>query len=324
MRLHVAVLLAVISSQCLADRRLDPTVRDEDVSLASFTSKVTELPDGRFEYHYFLHSPSNSKGTISAVEFDVYCEEMPDIGPQQSDRQRLTGHSDNSRDGRHLKLSSKLNDTDSPFTSISRDNIFMLTLENGPGQSQEFVLFSEHPPGLTPYSFRISEVNEKRYDYWDEEGQLKNENAPWYERWEVHGIIAGPVCTNKATDSISRPTFGGQRMPMESRDIDALLRFEVPERRNRWHVSADVESVELRIYYSLFINKHTFKAIVNGIDHSARFTPTPGESETVLIPLQGDLTVIDFSVDVVPDHFTDYGDYDAQTDVDQLEIRKFP
>lgn len=322
MNLRALILFCFPIGFCAADDKLDPMTRDEDISQASLKSTIKKLPDGKYEYRYVLHSPATSKGTISAVKFDVYCENMPDIGEQQVDDQGLTRDFDSSRDGRHIPLQSKMSGTNLRYAGVTRDNMFTVTLENEPGQSREFILLSNNPPGYLPYAFRVSEKNEKLYGYWDEAGQLINENAPWYERWEVHGVIKGPACIGRAATPMTRPTFDGQRMPTESRDIDSLLRFEVPGSRNRWHAAPNVNSVKFRVYYSYFADENTFKVTINGVDSTNLFNPDPGAYEEVTIPLQGNQTLIEFSVDAKPGYFNNLGDYDTLTDVDQFEIRK--
>ncbi len=95
---------------------------------------------------------------------------------------------------------------------------------------------------------------------------------------------------------MTRPVFDGQPMRNETRDINRLLKFEIKGNRNRFHAPASQTEVKLKVYYSYDIDKTTFTATLNGRDISSLFTPNPGATQDVVIPLEGARSLINVAV----------------------------
>lgn len=322
MRFTTTLLFSLLTTAVSAEVLLDPMTRDEDISLSTLNGVIKKQPDGKYQYNYTLVTPATAKGTINSIKFDTYCEGMPDLGEQDIDDLNMIRDFDRSRDGRHVPIESSLLGSQLRIAGFNRDNEFMMTMANAPGHTRKFALNSPNAPGYIHYQLTVSSDNEHLYDYWTEDGQAKYPNAPRNDRWEIHGVIKGPVCLGRAATPMTRPIFDGQKMKAESRDINSLLQYEVPGNRNRWHVAQNINEVKFRIYYSYFMDETTFKVLVNGVDQTNLFHPDPGANEYVTIPLQGNQTLIEFSVVAKSGYFTDRDEHQTRKDYDQFEIRK--
>ncbi|MGH7700796.1 MAG: hypothetical protein ACREMJ_09825 [Gemmatimonadales bacterium] len=88
---------------------------------------------------------------------------------------------------------------------------------------------------------------------------------------------------------------GGQRG-----SVDALLSYARPAQRQT-SLAAGTTAYSLLLFYSAAIDRGTFQAEVNGTSLTPLFTPIPGRSETVTIPLQSGRNVLTLSVVGNPD-----------------------
>lgn len=317
-----AFLALAASCSVPAQDLLDPMRRDEDISGVRFNVAIQKMNNGKYRYDYNLASPENAKGTISSVKFDVLCESMPDIGQQRIDDQGMRITADNSKDGRHPNIETSIAGTAFTTGSITWDNELLIQMANAPGGSTSFSVVSDAAPSYIPFRLGISAANEHLYHYWSEGGQLINENYPWYNRWEIHGIIQGPSCSHGHAYSQNRPSFGGLRLPEERREIDSLLRYSVISNRNRFRVPSDTEETTIQIYYGSMIDEKSFKASANGMSITHLFSPSPGSGELVTITLNSSQTLLEFSVRAKAGVFEDRELYESIVDSDQFEIRK--
>lgn len=296
-RLLVVVMLAVTASYSNAESN-DPRLRDEDISAVKTTVQIEKQADGNFRYIYTVTNDTRSKGTIGSMLFDVNCPNMPNVGERRIDSAGMTRDADYSADGRHVPFTSELVGFRKRSAGFSRHNEFGIMLMIPRGDSRSFILISPNKPGNLPFYLDDSTGNEKFYDYWDDSGQFRFEDGevPWYEDWEVHGVIKGPTCTENVATPLTRPIFDGQRMPEESREINGLLRFEVKPNRNRWHEPITTTSTKFRIYYDYAIDATRFSVTLNGRDVTLLFHPSEklGSYEEVTLPLDGWRTVIEF------------------------------
>lgn len=83
---------------------------------------------------------------------------------------------------------------------------------------------------------------------------------------------------------------GGQRA-----SVDALLSYARPAQRQT-SLAAGTTAYSLLLFYGAAIDPGTFQAELNGASLTALFTPTPGGSEMVTIPLQPGRNVLILSV----------------------------
>ncbi len=83
---------------------------------------------------------------------------------------------------------------------------------------------------------------------------------------------------------------GGQRTA-----VNALLSYARPG-QTRTTLPAGATTYSLMVFYHAGVDPSTFQADLNGVSVTTRFTPTPGGSETVNIPLQSGRNVLKLSV----------------------------
>lgn len=324
MNVRLILLAAMFSSQIHAAEKLNPRDRDEDISGTTIATAIKKLPDGRYSYTYTFKNPNFSKDDVSNLHLDVFCPGMPDIGKQNIDSQGKTRDEDHSRDGRHVRLESKLVGFKTRLGSFTARNVFRSGLGVLPGYERQLELVSANKPGYLHFTLEPTMNDEGKYDYtelWANQGDVPD--IPWYDDWEVHGLIKGPACEGYEANPLTRPIFDGQLMPEEQREINGLLRYEVPGNRNRWHAPASQTELKLRVYYNLDnIDPATFSATLNGRDIKALFRPGKVWDEWVTLPLEGPRTEIELSVEPRPGRYEDAERYPVRRDVDPFEIRR--
>ena len=329
MKSHIALLaIGIISSTTYSAEPLkDPKLRDEDISGLSITTKIEKQADSKYKYTYTISNPAYSLDDILSFYLDIECPNMPNVGEQHTDDAGYTRESNSSADGRHVPLQSSIDGLSQKMASITRDNIFMTIVSIQPGQTRNIVIVSPNKPGYLHFKTTVTSADESAYDYLDESGEnwkYPMDDMPWYEDWQVHGIVKGPACQENAATPLTRPIFNGQRMPLEPRDTDRLLRYETKGSRNRWHESAGVSEVKIRIHYDFLIDAASFSAQINGRDISSTFHPDDkaGVYEDIVLPLEGAITKLRFEVCDRYGKISDGSFNPDKCDVDLFEIRR--
>jgi len=281
-----------IMSVCLVSSALaalagqkDPRTRDEDISGITVSVKIERPGNGIYRYVYTLKSPQNTIGIARRFALDVFCENLPETGPQRNVGRpgvpfNLT------RDGRHLPVTVQVLD-DSIFSAgIDSANAASARVTATPSSTKIVAITAGAKPGyrkflLTPdYAEHEHEYNYAGIDETDQDDL----SVPSSWDFEVHGVIPGPACVGQEANPTTRPVLGGQRMLDETRQTDTLLSYEIKGNRNRFHVPAGTSSLNLKVYYRYDIDPATFKATLNGDDISALFQPDGGQQD-VVIPL---------------------------------------
>ncbi|MFN4292384.1 MAG: hypothetical protein ACK4E7_16130, partial [Permianibacter sp.] len=180
MRLKFAVFSMLVSGVLLAGSK-DPRTRDEDVSGMSITSKVERVGDEQFRYTYTIKGGETARGTITDIEFDVFCPGMPDIGQQVIGEVGDNVDMDRSRDGRHVPLTSKLVGSPKRDAGFSADNQFGTLIMLFPKSTRVVELLSPNAPGYVHFQTSLSSEHEADYDYtelWEKQGDVPD--IPWY------------------------------------------------------------------------------------------------------------------------------------------------
>ena len=85
---------------------------------------------------------------------------------------------------------------------------------------------------------------------------------------------------------------GGQR----PRDVNKFLSYSSPV-ESQTSLPAGTTTYPLMIFYSKTIIPASFKAVLNGVDISSRFSPTPGGHQSVTLNVQQGRNVLVLSVD---------------------------
>lgn len=284
-----AILLNVLSGTALAQTTTlhDPRLRDEDISGTQVNVSVQRLPSGIYEYRYDLVSPATNKGEISNFAVDAKCAlDFGQINFQESSDPKF--RIDASRDSQHVPLQvyhveDATGQTLAGPASISFDDKIVWFLAMTPGDKVSGLrVLSPAPPGPRQYQLTVAMDTADLapdgigYDYSEE---LANDPAtPWIQDFSVTGLITAPACAFAPPEA--QPVFPGNGD--ESAAINNLLTYSAPL-RDRFVVGPDVTTLAMTIHYSPDIDPKTFK-VEPGWARKL-FNPQPGQSETVVLPL---------------------------------------
>ncbi|MFN4291044.1 MAG: hypothetical protein ACK4E7_09230 [Permianibacter sp.] len=317
------MLALVVSLSATAAELLDPTTRDEDISSIQVTTKITRAADGKYRYLYTLVSPATTLGVAQDLFFAMNCPLMDEAGPQQAGNTGFQNVYDYSEDGRHVPIALNVIDMSHFDAGFDPSNTLRIMVVVQPGATRQFEIVSTAKPGYLPFSMTVNRNRETEYDYsMFGRHEPVSPRAPWYPDWLLSGLLMGPACPGAEATPITRPIYSGQDMPDEEGGVNELLRYEVKGNRNRWHASATETSIKLRVYYGDQIDKTTFTATLNGRDISSLFAPNPGASQEVVIPLEGEKSLIKLSVYQVGAK-NDKGQLNPfMQDLDPFEIRR--
>lgn len=315
------LLIMIVSSGVTAQEpAVDPINRQENISqlaLVATVKKVGEL----YDYQYKLTNHATATTSIMAFELDVFCAAFPEVVPEKD-----SGLDDGvfylSRDGRNIPLIM----SPAPFQhGISASDRYYSSIFLAPGATVAFGFQSEYAPGYRQYQAHVGTGNESKYDYqsyWDGVDGKDADVLPWYPDWNVSGVTKGPACPGQAATPTTRPIFEGELREGEGPKANSLLRYEVKAQRNRFHVPAATTHLELTVYYSPNLDSTSLQVTRNGQDIRSLFHPENGSPEKVLIPLDGNRTLIRFKglpeLHAVPKGLT----VEQARDIDTFEIRR--
>lgn len=313
----------VVSLTATAAELLDPTTRDEDISSIQVTTKITRAADGKYRYLYTLVSPATTKGIAQDLFIDMNCPQNEDLGKQEKENPGFQNVYDYSDDGRHVPIELNVLNMSHFDAGFDPWNTLRVMVAVEPGKTRQFEILSNAKPGYLPFSMTVNRNRETEYDYsMFGDHEPVSPRAPWYPDWVVSGLLMGPACPGAEATPITRPIYSGHRRQDEEGGVNELLRYEVKGNRNRWHASATETSIKLRVYYGDQIDKTTFTATLNGRDISSLFAPNPGASQEVVIPLEGEKSLIKLSVYQVGAK-NDKGQLNPfMQDLDPFEIRR--
>jgi hypothetical protein len=211
---------------------------------------------------------------------DLSCEEGTEIADDVSSLGQGEGYLDPSkypgierlREGVHVPARVDAAYGSAIYWGITMGNEAFWFLKTNPQSTEEgLVLTSKGSPVMR--NFRITPYPEISDDeHWEDE-----------EDYNLYGLVMGPSC-NESTDApIDDPNeviFEGT--PPREIGINDVLTYSVPH-QSRFAVAAKETSVSMTVHYSSEMDPDTFR-VEPGWAREL-FTPEPGGSETISLPL---------------------------------------
>lgn len=322
---QTAVLLALfLSLPSHSDEQTlrDPALRDEDISSLSFVANVAKSND-LYVYSYTISAPDNSVSYPDSFSLDIACPNLPSTTPEKSH-----GGTDKgfyySMNGKHAGIDISIPKDLSFNAGVTAFNEVTFDIPVLRGKTKTFTLMSPSPPTHRQYHIDAETIrNERLYDYSNvDESEQDDPAIPSDSDWEVWGVTLGPACSNQVHGPNSQPIFDGQKTRFESRRINQLLRFELEQRRNRFHASASQATFRVKVLYAQNIDPSTFRAHLNNTDISQLFQPAPGTEEWVEVPLDEARSRITLSVYEGGAVYEDGSMNERMLDIDPFEIRR--
>lgn len=324
-----ALLAGLASGQGAVSVELrDPATRDEDISATQIEVQVNRLPSGIYEYLYNVISPAENKGRIGIFSFDISCD--LDFGevvyPEPPYPHTWESASPN---GEHVPVR--------PYAAIGDDgtilsgrpgidinNELLWSLAQRPGSViNGLKLHSPAPPGQRQYRLNVfmnaTDIHPDGFG-WDYSGVSEDSDVPWIPDFEVTGIIEAPACRLPDDPPPSEPSrFLGSEWP--GGQINDLLSYSEPT-RDRFHVPAEQNTVDMVIHYHEDIDPKTFHVQPGWAKRF--FNPEPGTSERVTLRLEKERNLYQLEVSTQKERGTRKDDarHHSRKDRDVFEIRR--
>jgi hypothetical protein len=323
-QLLLICLIVALCAETLAEEPIplkDPRLRNEDISGTEVAATVERLPNGFYEYRYDIQASQTNNGDVfyfaieagCSLDFgDVQFPEPPFVSP----RTRPNA----SRDGQHVpaQIYPVVDSTGQTLAgppTLSFDNKMVWPLGLRPGDAVLGLrVLSPAPPALRPYALEVSmstgDINPdgSGWAYTDESGD--DPLVPWVQDFRVTGMITAPACALPDDPPPPEPAvFLGTNHQAEPEAINGLLTYSTPL-RDRLHVAADAQFIEMTIHYAENIDPKTFKVQPGWARNF--FNPQPGTTETIMLPLRDKKSLFKLEV-----HPTNDGELRPRDEFDQ-------
>lgn len=200
--ISVMIILLVSYSNSVYPQKLkDPMTRNENISHAVVTSKVTTGKFGYYYYEYTVKNPPNNLGKIESMEVDISCDiQLPRL-------YILRTINDQSDGSNHIPVYAE---SDTGFEPrITGDNMVYFSIHRAPGTAKKGIrIISAQPPIQRKYILQPN-MNSTGWDYsaWvediepDENGDLPFPSA---KDFTVEGTIDAPECTRNTSNILKR------------------------------------------------------------------------------------------------------------------------
>lgn len=271
----------------------DPSTRDEDISFTQVNVDIQQNQEGNYIYRYSVTSPPENKGKVASIAIDLSCDaNFDNFEPSYSVGKE--GHIDLNqfselialKEGEHspADVSADYGSAGPHGISIENDARWGIVLK--PGEStMGLQIISPAEPGMRIYTLEPS-METFGWDYPEDPDPAH----PWIEDFTVYGMIAGPGCPG-VTPPVDIDYYPGTEFG--PKDLNGLLTYSTPL-KDRFHVDAEINEVEITIHYSKLIDPKTFKVEPGW----ARpfFNPEPGGSDTVMLHLKQAMNKFKFKV----------------------------
>jgi hypothetical protein len=273
-----------------ADPLKDPRLRDEDLAATAVSVEVTRNANGMYVYTYDVEAPLENTGQIRAFILDIACGEGVD--PKGFDPKDYPSNArpSASEDGKHIPVAIDAPRGEAAAFGINAANSAHWMVVLKPGQaSRGLTLVSPYPPGSRIYSLRPSiRYGEEQWDYSDIEED--DPTIPWIDDWTVTGLTTGPACPGQeypdnGGDGPGDDRFAGSPFAGQSDQLNELLTYSTPL-KDQFHLPAGSRELEMTIHYHESIDPRTFRVSPENNQLCRLFTPKPGTSETVRLPLK--------------------------------------
>ena len=284
---YITVIIACVTFTNLsADMLKDPRTRNEDISDTTVNVTVNHLSNGFYEYLYQVDSSVNNKGRILSFKLDISCNtSMEPVSFPESLDEDFT---DASTGNHHVPVQVYSTWGQAVLPGITVDNRASWAIARNPGtQSNNIRLLSSAAPGERQYTLTPS-MDTEGWDYGTY--QLDDPTVPWIPDFTVTGTTTGPACLGQEYSFPGSSAWG--REPVE---VNELLTYSEPK-VDQFHVSKGTGNIAMTINYADNIDPKSFKVEPGYLRNY--FHPTPGESESVSLPIKKNINLLKIKLDV--------------------------